>query len=93
MDMTAQFVKQIDAVVQDRIARFRNAFRELQESVAATRLKPEDFPEAQALGIDTANTQIVMDNAMRQLLGAEIFQFFADYESARQRDLKAKSNV
>ena len=92
-NMIEQFTKQLNAVVEDRVARFRKAFQELQDSVAALRLKPEDFPEAQKLGIDTANAQIVMDAAMHQLLPPEIFQFFADYEAARQRDLAAKSNV
>jgi len=86
MDVEELFTKQMKAIVESRIARAHAAFRELQAALDATRLKPDDFPEARALGIDTSNAQLVMDNELRQYLSPEIFKFIEGYEAARARD-------
>lgn len=90
-DMTDRFLRQINELADNRVERIITAFRELQAAFAAARLTANDFPEARAMGIDTSGTQVVVDNALRQRLGREVFAFVEGYEAARQRDLAAKN--
>lgn len=92
MDIEELYTKQITAAVDERVARVRNAFAELQSAISTTRLTPEDFPEAKARGMDTSGAQAVMDYSLRRYLGPEVFKFVSDCAAAHARDLAAKAS-
>lgn len=85
--------KKIEETILARVQRVLSALDELSAAVAATRFTQADFPEATEFGLDVLHWQKVCDDKMAQAFGPEVFKFFTDYETARQRDIAAKHSV